>query len=257
MSRCRSAAEIMHEAILAAKLVSLENLEADHDYIPGDSPWDEDAPRDRQGFVLGQRIWDIVAYRRDGQGRVVGGPERRKLYENIEKRRISIAQEFKQAYPEFAAAYDAIFGDPFRIPSYPHFMKLVKIGRTPDLTAPALWDKLPDSFECIYQLSLLNDDVGMLLANATITKETSLKTIRRLRRKCDAEAERRAQQKRDQDHEELKQRFNAKLEDTLRQTVLKEMYGSLPEAMRTEVDQRVAKLKELFLTAHPNALSDF
>lgn len=246
---------------MAAKLVSIENLEPDPDCIPEDMPWGEGRkslpPRDRQGFVVGQQIWNMISYRRDEHGGTMGGPERRKLYEDIEKGRFRIAQEFKKAYPEFAKAYDAIFGDPLRIPSYPHFMKLVKIGRDPDLTDPMLWDKLPDSFECIYQLSLVRDDVGMMLADGTITKKTSLKAIRRLRRKCDKAAAREEQQKRDQNCEELQRRFNAKLEDSLRQTVLKEMYASFPQHLKAEVERRVAELKELYLKAHPGAISDF
>jgi len=127
-------------------------------------------------------LWTSLSYER---GPRQGVSKERKLYEDIEKGRKKISNEFLLDFPKFAAAFKAIFGDPHRIPSYGHFRKMVRIART--FGDPAIWDRLPDSFEAIYQFTFIAvEDRTKLMESGAVCKTTSMERVEELRKEHSA-----------------------------------------------------------------------
>jgi hypothetical protein len=148
MSRRQTAAQILTEALMAAQLVNFG-----HD-------------------------GDFTAWYR------ASGGQQRKFYEALEKGMIRrIDPKWKESqHPDFIAAWEAIFGDPLRIPSYGHFRKMIRMARSRIFTDPANWDRLPDSFDAIYYLSFLaNETLIELLNSGAVCKTTSLERVKELR----------------------------------------------------------------------------
>jgi hypothetical protein len=157
--QAKTAARIMHEAILAHQLVSTTDL------------------------GTGERVWKLMA-RRDPGGFRIDHFEGNKIYEEAEKSSKIIA-EYRNTYPAFGKAYQAIFGDPLNIPSYGHFRKLVKLASNPVLTDPKNWHRLPDFFGALYQLSFCGLHVQAGIDEGKITKSMTPKQATRFRRECD------------------------------------------------------------------------
>jgi len=150
----RTAAEIIQRCIMAARLWLLQDEES--------------------GF---HSIWSQLAYQV-----VASGPHRRLLYKLLEKNQrhgtdkvancwIYVA---RQQYPEFDEAYQAIFGDPLQIPSYPQFKKMVKIGWDEVITDSSNWDKFPGCFDVIYRLTFLYD-LQQLIDAGTVHNSLTMK----------------------------------------------------------------------------------
>ena len=222
MSQRRTADEIMHDAMAAAKLV---DFTVQNGYDP---------------------LWRQIA---EDTYRVVGGPRTRRLYDQFASGQRKFMPRFLDDNPEFREAFETIFGDPLRVPSYGHFRKLVKIGRDEFLTDPDLWEFLPDSFEAIYQLTLVNDDVGMLLCGGDwITKNTSLKEVIRLRHERNKEVE--EYTKRVEIERNLQEIYGRRCDEVLRE-MFDEFVANLPPEQRAEVERRVEAKMDAFFDDPP------
>ena len=200
----------------------------------------------------GERIWHYVAMVRYG-----GYQRDRTLYEAIERDHLNLLTAYRIDNQEFVKAYQAIFGDRHRIPSYGHFRKLVCLGRNQVLVNPSNWPKLPDSFEAIYQLSFcVRKDVltavvdfspiQQLLDSGSVTKRTNMAEIEAIRKTFNEDRELQTQRGLHGDDLNF-------LETDISRKVIAEMFRDFVtnEQTKTRLTREVAKRKKAFLKEHP------
>lgn len=183
-------------------------------------------------------------------GSFAGDRGRKRYYQKLEKEPFDpynrlIDPELRRRHPEFAEAYDAIFGDPLQIPSYGYFMRLVQIGRVFD--DPATWDKLPDSFEAIYQLSL-NPDLEDF-SETDQNFKLSIKEAVALRQQQENEERIREQEAK---RPAMLKAIEAGIRRFVMNKLIEDYLANMSEELKLEIETKVADTMKSFCDAHPD-----